>query len=437
MSGLNRRDFLKSMGLAAGAGIGLSGSRLAFGDANDTQNILIVLFLRGGCDCLNLFPPVSGADRAHYETARPNLKIPVASSLYLDGNFGVHPAATGLKTLFDNGQLALVRAVGNTVQPSRSHFDAQALLESGTPGHMGSGTGWLTRYFSTLPGLPPSIIIPSVAASNYTPTSFVGDPHVLTMNDPNDFSLDNAHWGWDARMAEILPGLYSGSSATEVAGSQALTAMEIIAGQDFNNYLPGGSAVYPQNYLGNHLKMIAQIIKMNVGLRVSAMDAGGWDTHNNQGSGSGGTFADNLVTPLADSLLAFMTDLAATGEEQRVTLVVQTEFGRRLRENADNGTDHGYGADMMVIGGQVNGGQVYGSWPGLSNEQLFDGKDVAVTTDFRQVLSEILIRRLENPYLGTIFPEFNNYAPLGVVQGTDLPVVYDDHNEIFSDGFED
>ncbi len=438
MTSMNRRGFIKTLGVSGLAGLGWR--NMAFADASDTQNIVVVIFLRGACDFLNLFPPVSGDDRQLYETARPNLHIPLSQTLPLDGQFGLHPAAAALKTLFDNNQLAIVRAVGNTVQPSRSHFDAQALLESGTPGTKGTSTGWLARYFSTIPNLPPSITIPSVAASSYTPTSFLGDPAVLTMDDPDYFSLDNAHWAWDGRLEAVLPGLHAGDSPVEKAGSQALTAMQIIAGEDFSGYVPSGGAVYPNGYFGDQLKMLAQIIKMNVGLRMGALDFGGWDTHSDQGNGATGYFSDDLVTPLANGLLAFLTDLGAEGNYlQRTTVIVQTEFGRRVRENADYGTDHGYGADILISGAasQIIGG-FHGNWPGLASTQLFEGMDIAVTTDFRQVLSEILIRRLENPYLGTIFPGYTGYSPLGVVQGTDLDPIYDNpSDEIFSDGFED
>ncbi len=438
MSNMNRRGFLKTLGLASAAGLGWR--NLAFADASDTQNIVVVIFLRGACDFLNIFPPVSGADRGHYETARPNLHIPLADTLPLDGQFGLHPAAAPLKTLFDNNQLAIVRAVGNTLQPSRSHFDAQALLESGTPGTKGTSSGWLARYFATIPNLPPSISIPSVAASSYTPTSFLGDPAVLTMDDPDYFSLDNAHWAWDERLVSTLPNLYAGDSPVEQAGSQAITAMQIIGSQDFSGYVPGGGAVYPEGYFGDQLKMLAQIIKMDVGLRMGALDFGGWDTHSDQGNGIAGNFANDLVTPLANGLQAFLTDLGAAGNYlQRTTVIVQTEFGRRVRENADYGTDHGYGADILISGdaSQIIGG-FHGIWPGLAANQLFEGMDVAVTTDFRRVLSEVLIRRLENPNLGAIFPGYTGYSPLGVVQGTDLDPIYDNpSDEIFSDGFED
>ncbi len=438
---LNRRQFLKGC-CAAGTGTGLGLTRLAVGDANDTNSILIVLFLRGGCDGLNLFPPMNGQDRIEYETGRPDIAVPLTgdnAALDLNGQFGVHPAGAPIKNLYDQGLLAVVRATGNAVAPSRSHFDAMAYMETGTPGSKGTGTGWLTRYFQSLPALPESIVIPSLAATSHTTASFLGDPYVLTMDDPGNFALNTTHWAWNERQQEALTGLYTGDSALETAGAQAITALDIIAGQNFSDYVPGGGAVYPTDYLGTQLQMLAQVIKMGVGIRVAAIDFGGWDTHNGQGDGGGGYFSTNQVGPLANGLAAFMADIGDSGDyQQRVTMLVQTEFGRRFRQNADRGTDHGFGADTMVLGGSVNGGQFFGSWPGLQNAQLFEGMDVAITTDFRRIASEILIRRLENPYLGTIFPGYTDYQPMGIVQGDDIEPVYDDEsNMIFSNGFED
>lgn len=419
--------------------------RMGFGDANSTNRILIVLFQRGGCDGLSLFPPLSGVDRAEYEYARPGLQIPVPALIPLNGQFGLHPAASALKPLYDQGLLAIVRAVGNVLHPSRSHFDAQAMLEDGTAVGA-SGTGWLTRYFSSLTNLPPSIQIPSLAATSYTPSSLLGDANVLTLDDPNSFDPEQAvHWGWDQRLRQIHPSLFTGGDRASLAGSQALTAVDIIADQDFAGYTPANGAVYPGGYLGDTAQMVAQIIKMDVGLRVVALDMGGWDTHNGQAGGNPATgqFADELVAPLAQTLAALMSDLnvAAPGGgtwRDRVTLVVQTEFGRRVHENADLGTDHGYGSDMLLVGGGINGGHIYGNWPGLQHHQLFEGEDLMVTTDFRRVLSEVLIRRLENPYLGQIFPGYTGYSPMGVCQGADLPPVYEPvADAIFADGFED
>lgn len=439
MIDMTRRSFMAGAGIASAAALA---PRLAFSAAENTENILVVIFQRGGCDGLNLFPPLNGADRTHYETARPNLTVPltgVNAVIPLTSQFGLHPAAIGLKTLFDQNRLAIVRATGNTELHTRSHFQAQALLETGVPDALGGTTGWLARYFASIPNLPESIVIPSLAASNYTPTSFLGDPSVLTMSDPGNFGLTTTHWAWNERQQLVAPNMYDPANGlTDAAAGQAMTAINVISNQDFENYIPSGGANYPASGLGNRLRMLAQIIKMDVGLRVAAVDFGGWDTHENQGNNGGGDFGSQLVGPMSEALLAFVTDMAASSNYgSRVTVVVQTEFGRRLNENGDRGTDHGTAADMLILGDAVNGGVIYGDWPGIGPDELFEG-DVAVTTDFRQVLSELLIRRMENPLLGQIFPGYSSYSPMGIVQGVDLEPVYGESgNAIFSDGFED
>ena len=189
-------------------------------------------------------------------------------------------------------------------------------------------------------------------------------------------------------------------------------------------YQPANGATYPQGEFGEQLQVIAQLMKLRVGLSVATLDLGGWDTHDNQGVGGG--YYSNLVARLAQGLAALYLDLDSGGNDNLancLTLVLQSEFGRRLRENANRGTDHGHGNVMLVMGGSVNGG-LYGEWPGLGSDQLFDNADLQVTTDFRRVLSEILIRRLGNPRLGQIFPGYGNYTPMGLVQGDDLPPDY-------------
>ncbi|HHJ20809.1 MAG TPA: DUF1501 domain-containing protein [Gammaproteobacteria bacterium] len=438
---ISRRNFLKSCAAATALG-SFGGMRLALsGGSLGTDNVLVVLFLRGACDGLSLFPPVSGEDRSIYEAARPTLQIPLTGShaaIDLDGQFGLHPAAAPLKPIFDQGQLAIVRAVGNTVVPSRSHFDAQAYLESGLAGTRNFDSGWLTRLFQTFPDLPEEILLPSVAASTYTPSSFLGDTSVLTMDSPSNFQLNTTHWAWDSRQLEVLPSLFNGTDTIQVAGGQAATALQAVTNMDFDSYVPEGGATYPDSYFAKQMKMIAQLIKdQTAGLRVATLDVGGWDTHNGQDTTDfTGWFSNNLAGPLAQNLASLITDLGASGDHlQRTTIVVQTEFGRRLAENGDQGTDHGYGADMLLLGGAVNGGQFYGQWPGLQTQALFQGEDVNVTTDFRHVLSEVIVRRMQNPDLASIFPGYSSYQPLGVVQGTDLepqPPL----NGLFADGFE-
>jgi uncharacterized protein (DUF1501 family) len=257
------------------------------------------------------------------------------------------------------------------------------------------------------------------------------------MTDPDSFSLNIGPWEWRSAQRTALRKLYSGGASwLHQSGSETLDAVDIIElnGGD-GDYIPANGAVYPSGSLGQHFQTIAAMVKLDLGLRVATVDFGGWDTHNGQGSNGGGYFYGH-VEELARALAAFYTDLDGSGSldfTQRLTVVVMSEFGRRLRENADDGTDHGHGSFMLVMSGNAIGG-VHGSWPGLSNAQLFDGADLEVTTDYRRVLSEILIRRMCNNRILQVFPGYSGYEPLGIVNGTDLPPVGEDY--ISGDGFE-
>jgi uncharacterized protein (DUF1501 family) len=255
------------------------------------------------------------------------------------------------------------------------------------------------------------------------------------MTSPDSFSLEVGPWQWRDAQRTALRSLYTGNSWLHQSGYNTLDAIDIIELNSTGGYTPANGAVYPNGSLGDHFETIARMVKLDLGLRVATIDYGGWDTHESQGEDGGGYFLSK-VEELSRALTAFYTDLNGSGSNNyasKTTIVVQSEFGRRLRENNDRGCDHGHGSAMMVLGGNVNGG-VHGVWPGLANGQLFEGADLAVTTDYRRVLSEILIRRMGNPFLGQIFPGYTDYSPLGVVGGTDLPPIYG--AGIFEDGFE-
>ena len=438
-----RRSFVKGCSAAIAGTAGARFTSLAFGaaGAGDNQEILVVVFLRGGMDGLNVVMPIAGVDRGYYEAARPDLKVPASgagSALALSSQFGLHPSAAPLHSLYQDGKLSVVLASGLD-EANRSHFDALEYIERGTPGDRTTATGWLARHFASAQNLPDEIVMPSLSVGNTQATSLFGNRDTINLTDPDSFNLQIGPWAWRAAQRQALRHLYSGDDTwLHVSGLQSLDAMDIIELNTSGSYTPANGAVYPSNSFGDSMQVVAQMVKLDLGLRVAAVDLGGWDTHNGQGDGSGGFFAGLLGT-LAEGMAALYTDLDGAGAanySQRLTVVAQSEFGRRLYQNADDGTDHGHGNVMLVLSGNASGG-VRGNWPGLAPAQLFDNADLAVTTDFRRVLSEILIRRMGNNHLGFVFPGYTGYSPLGVVSGTDIPPDYTAGADgIFADGFE-
>lgn len=431
-----RRRFLQGCSTAIAA---MTGSRLGYLGVADGQSVeslagdnretLVLVFLRGGMDGLSLIPPRAGEDREHYEAARPLLRIPLSGEgalLPLDDRFGLHPSAEPLLPLFQSGHLAIVHAVG--AAGSRSHFEAMKEIELGTPGVKSTPEGWLTRHLRSTPNLPATVPVPAVSAGGTPPTSLKGNDELVNLVQPASFqlgSIGHASWAAGEQWAALRRMYRLGTSPVHVAGVQALNAVGLMESHLQAGAVPPGGAAYPGSHFGQHLRLVAQLIRAEVGLRVATVDLGGWDTHDNQGNRPGGYFS-GIVNQLAAGLAAFYADLDGSGSDapiRRVTVVVMSEFGRRIRENANQGTDHGTANAVLVLGGNVRGG-FHGQWPGLHPDQRFDHADLAPTTDLRQVLSEILIRRAGNPHLGEVFPRYDGYAPLGVVTGPDLPPEY-------------
>ena len=390
--------------------------------------ILVVLYLRGGLDGLNFIPPVDGDQRGFYEGFRPTLQIPTTgenAALALDGEFGMHPRATALHEIYQNGNLAIVQAVGNA--GSRSHFDAQAYMELGTPFVKTTKSGWLARTLGTQPDLPPDVLLPVLATGSSSPTSLFGEQSTLNMSNGSSIGFSNAHWDYRDDLRKAVREMYSdGFSLVKDAGLQALNAADIIETFGSDSYTPANGVEYPNSGLGRDMRTIASMIKLDLGLRVATVDYGGWDTHDTQDwSPNNGNYS-NRIGNLSDSLAAFYKDLDgsdANALSKRTTVLVMSEFGRRVRENADRGTDHGTGNVFLVMGGCVKGG-MHGEFPGLQNDQLFMQTDLRPTTDYRQILSEVVIRRMANPNIGNIFPGYEEYAPLDVVHGVDLTPQY-------------
>lgn len=433
-----RRGFLVGCSAAIA---GLAGSRfnsLAFaqqGAVND--EILIVLFLRGGQDGLNLVVPIGGADRTLYQSLRPTLQVPVAQAQpYTLGSmagangavqFGLHPTAAPLYELFQDQKLAIVVASGMAAN-ERSHFDSMNWMELGAPGANNVATGWITRHLQTASNLPAEMLMPSLSVGGLQAVSQLGSYETINLSSVGDFALNQGPWSARTDQRQALRHLVEGDTTwLHQASLQALDAVDLIELYASGGYVPAPSADYPDSGFGDNLKTVAQMIKLDLGLRVATLDLGGWDHHESEA----GVFAP-LVDELARGLQAFWSDLSSglTDYTQRLTLVVQSEFGRRVFENDAQGTDHGHGNNLLVLSGNAVGG-LHGSWPGLAPELLNDD-DLEVTTDFRRVLSEILVRRMGNAQIDQVFPGYSGYAPLGVVQGPDLPV-----GSIFRDDFED
>lgn len=363
------------------------------------KKILIAIFQRGAVDGLNVVVPHG---EPNYYAMRPSIAIPrpgkrEGSAIDLDGRFGLHPALLSLKPLWDQKQLAIVEAVGSP-DPTRSHFDAQDYMESGTPGLKATHDGWLNRALARDSS---TSALRAISLGPDLPRTLRGKNEALAINSIGDFQVK------DSQAASVFESMY-GASVDQVLNGTAretFDAVRIMQSIQKAKYTPANNAQYPNGRLGQSLLQIARIIKANVGLEVAFTDVGGWDTHVNEVGAQPhvGQLA-NLLRDLGDAIAAFSQDM---GDQMAdITLVTMSEFGRTVRENGNRGTDHGHANYMFVLGGQVKGGCVYGDWPGLATEQLYEGRDINVTTDFRSVLSQVVAAQLGNRELGSVFPGF-------------------------------
>ncbi len=394
---MQRRAFVRSGALAL-VTMGLSPSflrRTVYGLELPTARgkVLICLFQRGAADALSMVVP--HGERAYY-AARPALAIAPpragdeATAIDLDGTFGLHPALAPIAPLYRDGILAPLVAVGSP-SATRSHFDAQDYMESGTPDRKGTRDGWLNRYLAVA-GTCEACAAPAspfrgVAMTAQTPRILQGPEAAIAMSSLGDFTVRAA-----GSSAERLEALYRTGTADVVhaSGRDMFEAVKMLKAANPQRYQPRGGAEYPRSPFGQRLREIAQLIKANVGLEVAFADVGGWDTHVNQGSAAG-----QLATRLRDfgaSIAALVTDLGDRMDD--VVILTMSEFGRTVRPNGSGGTDHGHAGVMFVAGGSVHGGKVHGAWPGLEREQLYEGRDLALTTDFRAVFTEVLARHL-------------------------------------------
>ena len=403
---MSRRRFLGGTAAAASAaGVGLAFSPTA--SAAAPTKTLVYLFLRGGNDGLSLVVPTSGVDRGFYMDARdqtrlyPDAQNVAQRTLPLDSLWGLHPYATGLKQLWDANRLAIVHAAGH-LDPSthtRSHFDAQEQIELGTPGVQAAQNGWLTRHLQSIPAVSGAVFTAMVSGQN-PPTSLNGWSDVATLDSTGGFH-PNPYGAYGSTHLRSLRTMYAGNGDLDFSARAAVDAVELLDSLDLDGYIPGGGVTYPGSGLANDLRLVAQLMRLNLGIAVATVDYGGWDTHNRQDVLGG---YGNRVDELSDALTAFYMDLAGAGRANDVAIIVQTEFGRQVTENADFGTDHGLANPMFVIGGGVTGG-LYGTFPGLNPATQTVGDAVRPTTDFRQVQATVLAQLMNNPDVEAIFDD--------------------------------
>ncbi len=360
---------------------------------------LVVIFQRGAADGLNIVVP--HAEPAYY-TMRPSISIPRSSVLDLDGFFGLHPSLSALQPIWNQKHLAIVHAAGSP-DPTRSHFDAQDFMESGTPGFKNTEDGWLNRTLHSLP--VPDAAFRAVAMGPSLPRILSGPESAVAINNLNDFGIG----GGNAKQSSVqnsFESMYASSVDAVLHGSAAETfeAVKMLKAANPAQYAPATGANYPRGRFGDSLKQLAQLIKANLGVQIAFADIGGWDHHVNEGSTEGQIA--NVLRDFSQSLSALWTDLGDLAED--TVIVTMSEFGRTARENGNRGTDHGHANVMFIMGGPVRGGRIYGHWPGLDPSQLYEGRYLALTTDFRRVLGEAIYRHLGNRQLNGIFPGFES-----------------------------
>ena len=427
---MQRRVFMRHGALAL-VTMGLSPSflrRTAFAQqlrtgagtlGNARGKVLICLFQRGAADALNVVVPHG---EAAYYRMRPTIAVPrptlatANAAIDLDGFFGLHPSLAPLKPLWTQGILAPVHAVGSP-SSTRSHFDAQDYMESGTPDVKGTRDGWLNRYLATRNTCEDCTtevahtqrLFRAVAMAQQTPRILTGPAPSVAMNSIEEFTLRAS----GATAANVEAAYAIGrADVVHAAGGEMIDAMRILRSANPARYQPEHGAEYPRSQFGQRLRQIAQLIKSDVGLEVAFADVGGWDTHINQG-GATGQLA-NRLTDFSSAVAALVKDLGDRMSD--VVILTMSEFGRTARQNGSGGTDHGHAGCLFVIGGSVNGGKVHGRWPGLEPEQLNENRDLALTTDFRSVFGEVVRKHLGGAALDRIFPGFQA-ADSGLLRG--------------------
>lgn len=367
---------------------------------------LVVLFQRGAADGLNIVVPHA---ESYYYQARTSIAIPRSQVLDLDGFFGLHPALASFTPLWEQKHLAIVHAVGSP-DPSRSHFDAQDYMESGTPGSKATVDGWLNRALQAQDEHEHGKESPfrAVSMGADVARTLQGKVPAVAMSNVGSFAVGGRNPN-AAPVSAIFETMYDDSTASLLRGTGAETfeAVKMLQATDPAHYMPANGAQYPAGRFGESMKQIAQLMKADLGVEVAFADIGGWDHHVNEGN-TEGQLARSLHN-FSQGIVSFWQDMGDAAEN--VTLVSMSEFGRTVRQNGTGGTDHGHANVMFVLGGQVKGGKVYGKWPGLNPEQLYQNRDLAITTDYRQVLAEAVWKNLNARDMNRVFPGTHLHPP--------------------------
>ena len=360
---------------------------------------LVVVFQRGAADGLNIVVPYR---EKNYYAMRPSIAIPQNQVIDLDGFFGLHPAMAAFKPLYDEGHLAIVHAAGSP-DMTRSHFDAQDYMESGTPGVRSTEEGWLNRALQAedLREHALQSAFRAVALGADVPRTLAGKIPAVALSNVATFQV-GGRGPAPTPAANAFEAMYgaSGDRILHATGEETFDAVKMLRAANPAQYRPAAGADYPNSEFGNHMKQVAQLLKADLGVEAAFADVTGWDTHQNQGSVNGQLA--NRLGDFANAIAAFWRDMG--DDADNITLVTMSEFGRTARENGTRGTDHGHANVMFVLGAKVKGGKVHGRWPGLAHEQLNEGRDLALTTDYRQVLGELVTRTIGANNLELVFP---------------------------------
>jgi len=401
---ITRRIFLRNSALAVVGTTAIPSflTRAVFGSSEPGTKLkrLVVIFQRGAADGLNIVVP--HGERAYY-AMRPSINIPRNQVLDLDGFFGLHPSLSSLQPLWNQRHLAIVHAAGSP-DPTRSHFDAQDFMESGTPGLKATTDGWLNRSLHSLPASASKSAFRAISLGPALPRILTGAEPAAAVSNINDFGVGGRN-PRSSPIANTFEAMYDESSDAVLHGTgrETFDAVKMLKAADPAKYTPAKGADYPRGRFGDSLRQLAQLIKADLGVQVAFADIGGWDHHVNEGSTQGQIA--NVLREFSQSLSAFWIDLGDLADD--TVVVTMSEFGRTARENGNRGTDHGHANVMFVMGGPVKGGRVYGQWPGLDQSKLYEGRDLAVTTDFRRVLGEAVSVHLGNERLDQVFPGFD------------------------------